>query len=576
MPPRAAAGRSRLVFISIRRLRAPLIFLVVVLSVSTAGLALIPGVDAAGEPWRPTLFESFYFVTYTATTIGFGELPFTFTNPQRLWVTVIIYLAVIGWAYLLGSLLALFQDAGFQSALVAARFRRGVARIREPFYLLCGLGETGFMVARALDRHGDRFVALDSQEARAAELDLGDFTTDPPALAADMASPETLLLAGLAKPECRGVLALSEHEATNLAVAVTARLLNPGLRAVARAHSAKTVQAMTAVGVAEVINPYTEFAERLALAMRAPDSFRLLTWLTGPPGMDLPARIPAPPGHWIVCGYGRFGSEVVRAIRATGFAVTVVDPDEPDTPQLDVVTGLGSDRPTLEAAGIREAEGLVAGSDDDIANLAMAMAARELNPGIFTIVRQNRAQNRALFEAFGADMTMVPSEIVARTCLAGLRSPHLTQFLGLAYARDNAWAAQIVGALAPRVGGRAPEFWSARIDAEAAPGLTDAIGRVAPAATLADLCRDRSDRSRPLPCLPLLLVRDGVVRDLPPPDMALAPGDELLFAGPEHAWLRMRDTLLNANTAEYILTGRMRPSSVLGRLLARFAPPAPP
>jgi Trk K+ transport system NAD-binding subunit len=539
-------------------------------------MSLIEGVDAEGRPWRPTLFESFYLVTYTATTIGFGELPQTFNNVQRLWVTAIIYLSVIGWAYLLGSLLALFQDQGFQSALVAARFRRGVARITEPFFLLCGLGETGFMVARALDDYGHRFVALDSQEARTLELDLGDFATDPPALAADMSSPDALVIAGIGKPECRGVLALSEQDGTNLAIAMTARLLHPGLRTVARAHSAKVMQAMTTVGVAEIINPYREFAARLSLAMRAPDSFRLIAWLTGPRGADLPVRIPAPPGRWIVCGYGRFGEVVVEAIRATGFEVTIIDPDEPHTPGLDIVRGLGSDVPTLEAARIREAEGIVAGSDDDMANLAMVMAARALKPGIFVIARQNRARNQALFDALAADMTMVPSEIVARTCLAGLRAPHLTTFLAHAATRDNAWAAGIVRALEPIMRGKAPDFWSVRFDADAAPGLVGALGRVAPTISVADLCRDRADLRRSLRCLPLLLVRQERATDLPATTTELRPGDELLFAGSDLARQRMRDTLLNANTAQYILTGRSRPTSVLGRLLTAIGMPAGP
>ena len=117
---------SGLFFISIRRLRAPLAFLIVVFAVSTAGLALIPGVGANGAPWRLSLFDAFYFVTYTATTIGFGELPQDFTRLQRLWVTAIIYLSVVGWAYLLGSLLGLVQDKGFRTAVVAARFARAV------------------------------------------------------------------------------------------------------------------------------------------------------------------------------------------------------------------------------------------------------------------------------------------------------------------------------------------------------------------------------------------------------------------------------------------------------------------
>jgi hypothetical protein len=72
-------------------------------------------------------------------------------------------------------------------------------------------------------------------------------------------------------------------------------------------------------------------------------------------------------------------------------------------------------------------------------------------------------------------------------------------------------------------------------------------------------------------------VRDGQLTDLPAPSLELRPGDELLFAGTERARLRMRDTLLNANTAEYVLTGLSRPASVLGRLLSRLgAAPAPP
>src|SRR4029079_6585507 len=98
-----------------------------------------------------------------------------------------------------------------------ARFGRTVRHLREPFYLVCGLGETGLTVARALDAMGRRFVAVDADEARILERDLGDFATDPPGLAADVASPETLMLAGLGKRECRGVLALTTDDQATLA-----------------------------------------------------------------------------------------------------------------------------------------------------------------------------------------------------------------------------------------------------------------------------------------------------------------------------------------------------------------------
>lgn len=556
-----------LFFLSIRRLRAPLIFLIAAFAVSTAGFALIPGVSPDGTPWHPTIFEAFYLVTYTATTIGFGELPYPFTNPQRMWVTVIVYLSVIGWAYLLGSLLGLMQDKGFQTALVTARFARAVRRLREPFYLLCGLGETGQLVAAGLDRMGHRFVALDADEARVTDLDLGDYATDPPALAADVISPETLRRAGLAKRECIGVLALLPDDRANLAIAVAGRLLHPGMRTIARAHTTNTMLALRTCGVTEIINPYREFAERLAIALRAPDTHRLLAWLAGPRGGRLGPRIPAPPGHWIVCGYGRFGTEVVRTLKDAGFEVTVVDPDEPPTPGLALVHGLGSDRESLVEADIDQAEGLVAASDDDTANLAMAMAARQLKPGIFVIQRQNRMQNRSLFEAFGAEMTMVQSEIIAHECLASLRARHLTRFLALVYTRDNDWAAALADRLEAVVGREAPEFWHAIVGKRDAPGLVDAMSRPgAGAPTLGDLLRDPADRARALPAVALLLVRAGSVSDCPAAATELRPGDELLFAGPDWARRAMRETLLNANTAAYALTGR-EPKTLIGRLL---------
>ena len=61
------------VFFFLRRLRAPLIVLIAVYAVGMAGLAVIPGQDAQGQPAAPmSLFHAFYFLSYTATTIGFG------------------------------------------------------------------------------------------------------------------------------------------------------------------------------------------------------------------------------------------------------------------------------------------------------------------------------------------------------------------------------------------------------------------------------------------------------------------------------------------------------------------------
>ena len=260
-----------------RRMRAPLITLIVIFSISVVGLTLIPGIGPDGQPARISLFESFYFLSYTATTIGFGELPWPFTPAQRLWVTFSIYLSVVGWAYAIGSLLTLLQDRSFRQALALRRFTRKVARLREPFLLLAGYGRAGELLAKAFDALGQQLVVIDESSDRVDALDLGSYHTDIPGLVADAANPHHLSAAGLDHPFCAGVLALTNDDETNLAVTMTAALLRPDLPVVSRTVSASIAERMHAFGTPAVVNPFDRFGDHLRLALNAPASYQLLT-----------------------------------------------------------------------------------------------------------------------------------------------------------------------------------------------------------------------------------------------------------------------------------------------------------
>jgi voltage-gated potassium channel len=131
----------------------------------------------------------------------------------------------------------------------------------------------------------------------------------------------------------------------------------------------------------------------------------------------------------VVCGYGRFGQAVVRNLERHG-----VQPDGdraggelPITVQH--IVGHGTEAEPLRQAGIETAVGIVAASDNDTNNLSIAMTAKEVNPELFVVLRQNRVANEVLFDAYDADFTMVPSRIVARECLALITSPLLRRFL---------------------------------------------------------------------------------------------------------------------------------------------------
>jgi len=549
-------------FITLRRLRAPLILIALVFALSTLGLILIPGVDAEGRPWRMTLFEAFYFVTYTATTIGFGELPHAFTNQQRVFVTAIIYLSVVGWAYLLGSLLSLVQEKAFQQALIDRRFRRAVARLGRPFYLVCGLGDTGMTVVRALQQLGCRVTVIDKDERKIQQLEIDGQSNDVPAIVADARSPETLTAAGLLKPECKGVLALCNDDEANLAAAISASILRPGLAVIGRADTPAIASSMASLGTFRVINPFREFGGHLALAMRAPDVYRLITWLTSAPGAYLfpssPARIPVAPGHWIVCGYGRFGHEVVAAVQQGGFSATVVDPAGSRIEGHHAIRGRGADIAVLREAGIDKASGIVAGTDDDAENLAIAIAARRLKPDIFIIARRNLRSSQMLFTKFAANITMVPSEIIANQCIAALRTPLLADFLDAIRTKDDLWAYTLSERLRDAVGNETPRFWSVTLDRHEAPGLLSFLDDDRQRTMTVDalskhrLANETGSQVSRHPVVVLRVLRATTIVELPDPDFELLPGDQLLCAGSAAAEATQQGLLRRSHARSWV------------------------
>jgi voltage-gated potassium channel len=567
----SSSQASSTIFLVMRRMRAPLIILIVIFSVSVVGLTLIPGIGPDGQPARISLFEAFYFMSYTATTIGFGELPWPFTPAQRLWVTVSIYLSVIGWAYAIGSLLTLVQDRSFRQALALRRFTRKVARLREPFLLMAGYGRAGELLAKDFDALGQQLVVIDESSDRVDALDLGSYHADIPGLVADAANPHNLSAAGLEHPSCAGILALTNDDETNLAVTMTAALLRPDLPIVSRTVSAPIAERMQAFGKPAVVNPFDRFGEHLRLALHAPASYQLLTWLEAGPGAELPERgRPPTDGRWVMCGYGRFGRELTADLRAANLEVTIIEPAERGAPEPGVIVGDASEPEVLARADLPSAVGLVAGTDNDTTNLSMLATARRLNPELFLAARQNQPTSAALFEAMRVDALLVPTDVVAHEVYALISTPMLWRFIQEMPARGNQWAADLVQRLRHNCGRELPALWKVKLNREQAPALGGwlAEGRV----VLGDLLRSPEDRERRLRVVPLLLLRDGKAVLTPDGKTVLAPDDELLFAGHGSERRELESTLVIDSTGAYVLFNRHIPSSWVWRKLSRKSP----
>ena len=547
------------IFLILRRMRQPLIMLVSSYAVSILGMTLVPGVDAQGRP-APAMdfFHAFYFVSYTATTIGFGELPGVFSEAQRAWATATIYLTVIVWLYSIGSILAMLQDPAIRRTIRESRFARGVRRLRQPFYIICGFGETGELLMRALDARNQQAVVLDIEPRRISELELGNYHMDTPALAADVRLPEYLLNAGLRRPWCAGIIALTNDDQANLSVAVAAKLLRPKLPVFCRADTPDTAKNMASFGTDETVNAFEVFAEHLAMGLKNPGHHLLYEWLTGVPGDPLTDPLRPPRGKWVVCGYGRFGKAVVRHLEKEGLEVEVIEA-EPELTQCEhCIQGRGTEISTLVQAGIREAVGIVAGTDNDVNNLSIVMTARELNPELFMVVRQNRQANTPLFQRFHAHMTMQPSHIVAHEFLSLLTTPLLARFLGLARQQNEDWANELLSRIAAVIEETMPEVWDVEIGKEQSIAPWQVLQDDGHILTQ-DLMRNPYDHTRNLACVALMIQTASGEGLLPDDDLPLTPGDRLLFCGTRAAKRQQSLALRNINVLNYLLTGRDAP-----------------
>jgi len=546
--------RNTALFILLRRMRAPLLVLIGVYAIAVLGLVLIPGVTVDGQPHHMSFFHALYVISYTVTTIGYGEVPHPFTDGQRMWVVVSIYLGVIGWLYAIGTLISLLQDPAIRQIIRASRFAGSVSRITEPFYIVCGYGDTGSLLVRAMTEQNYTAVVLDQNPERINELLLETLPVYVPGLEADASLPNELLRAGLEHPLCAGVVALTGDDNTNLKIAITAKLLRTRLRVICRAQTHDTQANMESFGTDAVINHF-----------HSPHMFLLNAWLTSAPGQPLVHRIHPPRGTWVLCGYGRFGKAVQKYLTYEGIDSVIIEanPEVTHAPK-DCVVGRGTEAITLREARIEQAVGIVAGTDNDANNLSIIITARELNSNLFLVARQNQRENDPIFAAAGIDLVMAHSRVIANRILSLIRTPLLTDFLRNARHQSNEWADALIDRLWPIIGNVAPDLWAVNIGPDTAPAVFKAIeaGR---AITVHHLLSDQRNRKDKLRALPMLIKRAGKDVLLPEEKTRLMLGDEILFCGRDEDEREMVAVLHSDSALAYVETGETVAESWLWR-----------
>lgn len=137
--------------------------------------------------------------------------------------------------------------------------------------------------------------------------------------------------------------------------------------------------------------------------------------------------------HYIVCGFGRVGAQVVEDLSHEEAQVLVIESDDQALDRIGsevlYLVGDGAEDETLLQAGIKRARGLVAATGDDATNLMITLTARNLNSDLVIVARSNQPSTEPKMLQAGASQVMSPYLITGRRIATQLLHPSVISFL---------------------------------------------------------------------------------------------------------------------------------------------------
>ena len=142
-------------------------------------------------------------------------------------------------------------------------------------------------------------------------------------------------------------------------------------------------------------------------------------------------------GHFIVCGYGRIGSVVVKEITKEGVPSVVIESNEALVERMReegvlCIQGDATDDKLLLSAGLMKARSLITALTDEAANVYVTLTARQLNPDLLIIARANEASHITRLELAGANRVVMPHHIGGVRMAQSVLRPTVTNFMELA------------------------------------------------------------------------------------------------------------------------------------------------
>ena len=151
--------------------------------------------------------------------------------------------------------------------------------------------------------------------------------------------------------------------------------------------------------------------------------------------------------HFIICGYGRIGTQIVAELEEHEVAYAVIDQTEEALVRLRNedrlhVEGDASSEEVLKLAGIERARGLISAVDSDERAVYITLAARALNPELYILSRAGRPESVRRLELAGANRVLSPYQMAGHRMAELALRPALVDVLDTLHHRVSAIAVE--------------------------------------------------------------------------------------------------------------------------------------
>ncbi len=241
-------------------------FILVVFAVGVLGYLYIGGAGTS-------VIDATYMTVITLTTVGYGETIDLSDKPiGRVFTMGVLLIGAGGFVYFFSTLTAFVLEGNFDRLVWTTKMRRAIREL-DQHYIICGGGKTGRHMIREMIQTERRFVVLDVDEPRVRAL-RDELETDFPIVIGDATDEDVLREAGIERAS--GLCTALASDRDNLLITMTARMLRPELRIVARCSDEKMQQKLRRAGANAIVLPETIGGMRLVSELIRPDAVTFL------------------------------------------------------------------------------------------------------------------------------------------------------------------------------------------------------------------------------------------------------------------------------------------------------------